>query len=214
MSTIKQYTSAGEAAADLTVDEGQLVLDKGAQAVKDAVDAIRAGMRAGTASTLAKGEVAGSNKKPWKQKGTGNARAGFRQSPVWRGGGVAHGPKPRDFSQKINRKVMQLAFARAFSEKIAAGEVVVVSEFKFEEPKTKLMAALLKKAGVERSALVVTEKYDETVFRVTANLARAASVTASEADVYSLLKHKTIVCDKAGFDALVKRMGAVKKEAK
>ena len=214
MSTIKQYTSAGEAAADLTVDEAQLVLDKGAQALKDAVDAIRAGMRAGTASTLAKGEVAGSNKKPWKQKGTGNARAGFRQSPVWRGGGVAHGPKPRDFSQKINRKVMQLAFARAFSEKIAAGEVVVVSEFKFEEPKTKLMAALLKKAGVERSALVVTEKYDETVFRVTANLARAASVTASEADVYSLLKHKTIVCDKAGFDALVKRMGAVKKEAK
>ena len=92
MSTIKQYTSAGEAAADLTVDEAQLVLDKGAQAVKDAVDAIRAGMRAGTASTLAKGEVAGSNKKPWKQKGTGNARAGFRQSPVWRGGGVAHGP--------------------------------------------------------------------------------------------------------------------------
>ncbi|MBR4259101.1 MAG: 50S ribosomal protein L4, partial [Kiritimatiellae bacterium] len=165
-------------------------------------------------STKGKGEVAGSNKKPWKQKGTGNARAGFRQSPVWRGGGVAHGPKPRDFSQKINRKVMQLAFARAFSEKIAAGEVVVVSEFKFEEPKTKLMAALLKKAGVARSALVVTEKYDETVFRVTANLACAASVTASEADVYSLLKHKTIVCDKAGFDALVKRMGAVKKEAK
>ena len=214
MATVKQYTSAGAAAADLTVDDAQLVLEKGAQALKDAVVAIRNGMRAGSASTKSKGEVAGSNKKPWKQKGTGNARAGFRQSPVWRGGGVAHGPKPRDFSRKINRKVMQLAFARAFSEKIAAGEVVVVSEFKFEEPKTKLMAALLKKAGVERSALVVTEKYDETVFRVTANLARAASVTASEADVYSLLKHKTIVCDKAGFDALVKRMGAVKKEAK
>ena len=108
MSTIKQYTSAGEAAADLTVDEGQLVLDKGAQALKDAVDAIRAGMRAGTASTLAKGEVAGSNKKPWKQKGTGNARAGFRQSPVWRGGGVAHGPHPRSFEKKVNRKVMAL----------------------------------------------------------------------------------------------------------
>ena len=214
MATIKAFTSAGEAGADIAFDDAQLTLDRGQQAMKDAVTAIRNSMRAGTASTKGKGEVAGSNKKPWKKKGTGNARAGFRQSPVWRGGGVAHGPKPRDFSQKINRKVMQLAFARAFSEKIAAGDVVVVSEFKFEEPKTKLMAALLKKAGVERSALVVTEKYDETVFRVTANLARAASVTASEADVYSLLKHKTIVCDKAGFDALVKRMGAVKKEAK
>ena len=199
---------------DVTVDQAQLTLDKGAQAVKDAVTAIRNAMRAGTACTKGKGEVAGSNKKPWKQKGTGNARAGFRQSPVWRGGGVAHGPKPRDFSQKINRKVMQLAFARAFSEKIAAGDVIVVSEFKFDEPKTKLMAALLKKAGVERSALIVTEQFDENVFRVTANLARAAWVTACEADVYSMLKFKTIVCDKAGFDALVKRMSVVAKEAK
>ncbi len=199
---------------EVTYDESQLTLDKGEQAVKDAVTAIRNALRAGTASTKSKGEVAGSNKKPWKQKGTGNARAGFRQSPVWRGGGVAHGPKPRDFSQKINRKVMQLAFARAFSEKIAAGEVVVVSEFKFEQPKTKLMAALLKSVGVERSALIVTAEFDEAVFRVTANLARAAAVTACEADVYTILKYKTIVCDKAGFDALVKRMGAVKKEAK
>ena len=199
---------------DINVDKSLLVLDKGAQALKDAVTAIRNAMRAGTACTKGKGEVAGSNKKPWKQKGTGNARAGFRQSPVWRGGGVAHGPKPRDFSQKVNRKVMQLAFARAFSEKIAAGDVIVVSEFKFDEPKTKLMAALLKKAGVERSALIVTEQFDENVFRVTANLARAAWVTACEADVYSVLKFKTIVCDKAGFDALVKRMSVVAKEAK
>ena len=199
---------------DINVDKSLLVLDKGAQALKDAVTAIRNAMRAGTACTKGKGEVAGSNKKQWKQKGTGNARAGFRQSPVWRGGGVAHGPKPRDFSQKVNRKVMQLAFARAFSEKIAAGDVIVVSEFKFDEPKTKLMAALLKKAGVERSALIVTEQFDENVFRVTANLARAAWVTACEADVYSVLKFKTIVCDKAGFDALVKRMSVVAKEAK
>ena len=91
---------------DITVDQSVLTLDKGEQAVKDAVTAIRNAMRAGTASTKSKGEVAGSNKKPWKQKGTGNARAGFRQSPVWRGGGVAHGPKPRDYSQKVNKKVM------------------------------------------------------------------------------------------------------------
>ena len=214
MATIKAFTSAGEAGADIAFDDAQLTLEKGAQAVKDAVTAIRNAMRAGTACTKGKGEVAGSNKKPWKQKGTGNARAGFRQSPVWRGGGVAHGPKPRDFSQKVNRKVMQLAFARAFSEKIAAGDVIVVSEFKFDELKTKLMAALLKKAGVERSALIVTEQFDENVFRVTANLARAAWVTACEADVYSVLKFKTIVCDKAGFDALVKRMSVVVKEAK
>ena len=80
-------------------DKSALTLDRGAQAVKDVVTAIRNARRAGTASTKSKGEVAGSNRKPWKQKGTGNARAGFRQSPVWRGGGVAHGPHPRSFAQ-------------------------------------------------------------------------------------------------------------------
>ena len=108
---------------EVTFDQAALTLDKGAQAVKDAVTAIRNAMRAGTACTKGKGEVAGSNKKPWKQKGTGNARAGFRQSPVWRGGGVAHGPKPRDFATKLNKKVWSLAFARAFSDKLVAGDV-------------------------------------------------------------------------------------------
>ena len=206
MATIKQYTSAGAAAADLAVEDGQLVLDKGAQALKDAVTAIRNAMRAGTACTKGKGEVAGSNKKPWKQKGTGNARAGFRQSPVWRGGGVAHGPKPRDFEQKVNRKVMRLAFARALSEKVAAGDVKVVEAFTFEAPKTKLMAAFLKSVGVERTALVVTGAVDENILKMTGNLARAAAMSASEVDVYTLMRFKTIVADKAGFDALMARM--------
>lgn len=140
---------------EATFDKAQLTLDKGAQAVKDAVTAIRNAMRAGTACTKGKGEVAGSNKKPWKQKGTGNARAGFRQSPVWRGGGVAHGPKPRSFEQKLNKKVWALAFARAFSDKLVAGDVIVVDKFEFEAPKTKLMAKFLKELGVDRTACIV-----------------------------------------------------------
>ena len=191
---------------DINVDKSLLVLDKGAQALKDAVTAIRNAMRAGTACTKGKGEVAGSNKKPWKQKGTGNARAGFRQSPVWRGGGVAHGPKPRDFSQKVNRKVMQLAFARAFSEKIAAGDVIVVSEFKFDEPKTKLMAAFLKELGVDRSAIIVQKDVDDTTLLVTSNLPRVDYSTAQALDVYSLMVAKKVVCDKAGFDVIMARI--------
>ena len=206
MATLKSYTSAGAAAADITVDEAQLTLDKGAQAVKDAVTAIRNAMRAGTACTKGKGEVAGSNKKPWKQKGTGNARAGFRQSPVWRGGGVAHGPKPRDFEQKLNKKVWKLAFKRALSEKIVAGEIIVVSEFKFEAPKTKLMAALLKNLGVTRSALVIQKEVDDTTLLVTSNFPRVDYSTAQALDVYTLMANKTVVCDQAGFDALMARM--------
>ena len=206
MSTIKQYTSAGEAGADIAVDDAALVLDKGAQALKDAVVAIRNAMRAGTASTKGKGEVAGSNKKPWKQKGTGNARAGFRQSPVWRGGGVAHGPHPRSYEQKLNKKVWALAFARAFSDKLAAGDVIVVDEFQFEAPKTKLMAKLLKELGVDRTACIVQKDVDDTVLLVTSNLPRVDYSTAQALDVYTVLASRKLVCDKAGFDALMARI--------
>ena len=187
-------------------DKALLVTDKGAQAVKDAVTAIRNAMRAGTASTKGKGEVAGSNKKPWKQKGTGNARAGFRQSPVWRGGGVAHGPKPRSFEQKLNKKVWNLAFKRVLSDKLVAGEVIVVDKFDFEAPKTKLMAKLLKDLGVERSAVVVQKDADETVILVTSNLPRIDYSTAQAIDVYTLMASKQVVCDQAGFDALIERL--------
>ena len=206
MATVKSYTSAGAAAADITVDDATLTLEKGAQAVKDAVTAYRNALRAGTASTLGQGEVSGSNKKPWKPKGTGNARAGFRQSPVWRGGGVAHGPKPRDFEQKVNKKVMKLAFARAVSDRIAEGRVIVVSEFKFEAPKTKLMAALLKTLGVDRTAVVVQKDVDDTVVLATSNLPRIDYSTAQALDVYTVMANRVLVCDKAGFDALLERL--------
>ena len=191
---------------DINVDQSQLTLDKGEQAVKDAITAIRNALRAGTACTKGKGEVAGSNKKPWKRKGTGNARAGFRQSPVWRGGGVAHGPKPRDFEQKINKKVMKLAFARALSDKIVAGDVIVVDAFAFEAPKTKLMAALLKTLGVDRSAVIVQKDVDDTTLLVTSNLPRIDYSTAQALDVYTVMVNRKIVCDKAGFDALMARI--------
>jgi large subunit ribosomal protein L4 len=191
---------------EVTFDESQLTLDKGEQAVKDAVTAIRNALRAGTACTKGKGEVAGSNKKPWKQKGTGNARAGFRQSPVWRGGGVVHGPKPRSYEQKINKKVMKLAFARAFSDKLKAGDVIVVDEFKFEAPKTKLMAGFLKTLGIDRTAVIVQKDVDDTVVLVTSNLARIDYSTAQALDVYTVLANRKLVCDKAAFEALMARI--------
>jgi len=191
---------------EVTFDESKLTLDKGTQAVKDAITAIRNALRAGTASTKGKGEVAGSNKKPWKQKGTGNARAGFRQSPVWRGGGVAHGPHPRSFETKLNKKVWALAFARAFSDKLKAGDVIVVDEFKFEAPKTKLMAKLLKDLGVERTACIVQKDVDDTVVLVTSNLPKIDYSTAQALDVYTVMVNKKLVCDKAGFDAIMARI--------
>ena len=206
MSAIKVFNPAGEAAGEIVVADEMLVLDKGAQAVKDTVVAIRNAARAGSASTLSKGEVAGSNRKPWRQKGTGRARAGLRQSPVWRGGGVAFGPKPRDYTQKVNRKVRQLAFNRALSEKIAGGAVTVIERFDLAEPKTKLIKGLLVKLGLEISTLIVLDQHEEKVMLAARNLPKVEVVSAAEVDVYTLLRYRSLLATRAGFEALQKRM--------
>jgi large subunit ribosomal protein L4 len=213
MSTIKSFNSAGEAAKDISFADDMLVLDKGEQAVKDSVVAYRNAQRAGTASTKSKGEVAGSNKKPWRQKGTGRARAGYRQSPVWRGGAVAFGPRPRDFSQKINRKVAKLAFTRALSEKINDGQVAVVERFDLAEPRTKLLKAVLDKMGFSRSVLIVVDEIDEKLVLAARNLSGVEVATATEVSVYSLLLYRNVVATKAGFDAMTARMTSTEVKA-
>ena len=213
MSTIKVFNPAGDAAGEMAFADNLLVLDKGEQAVKDTVVATQNALRAGTASTLSKGEVSGSNKKPWRQKGTGRARAGLRQGPVWRGGGVAFGPKPRDFSQKVNRKVVQLAFTRALSDKIAGGQVVVIEKFDLAEPKTKLLTATLKKLGADRSVLIVLDQLDDKVILAARNLQKVEVASAAEVDVYSLLLYRTLVATKAGFAALTARMKKTEESA-
>jgi large subunit ribosomal protein L4 len=206
MSTLKLFNAAGEPAGEVPFADALLVLDRGDQAVKDMVTATQHARRAPLASTLRKGEVAGSNKKPWKQKGTGRARAGLRQSPVWRGGGVAFGPHPRDYGVKVNRKVAQLAFRRALSAKIADGQVLVVESVELSEPKTRLMVALLAKLGVARSCLIVTDRVSETLLRATRNLPKVEVAAAVDVDVYSLLRYRTVVATRAGLAALIVRM--------
>src|SRR5512144_2696206 len=139
--TIKD--AKGTAQGELQVKFPLVEDGKGTQAVHDTVVAFQAGQRMGTACTKNVGEVAGTNKKPWRQKGTGRARAGSFQSPLWRGGGVVFGPKPRDFSKKVSRKTRQLALRKALTERLQAGDVVVVDDLKLESPKTKEFVGLL-----------------------------------------------------------------------
>src|SRR5512140_2079781 len=135
----------GNAAGEVEVSFALIENGKGTQAVHDTVVAYRAGQRMGTACTKTMGEVTGSGKKPWRQKGTGRARAGSFASPLWRGGGVVFGPKPRDFSKKVNRSTRQLALRKAMSERLKAGDVLVVDDLKLETPRTKGVLDLLKR---------------------------------------------------------------------
>src|SRR6059058_711675 len=129
---------------------------KGTQAVHDAVVAYRANQRRGTACTKNVGEVAGTNKKPWRQKGTGRARAGSFRSPLWRGGGVVFGPKPRDFGKKVSRKTRQLALRKALSERLKAGDVVLVDDLKLGSAKTKEIIGVLNALDLKGTALLVS----------------------------------------------------------
>src|SRR5881394_1663050 len=128
---------------------------RGTQAVHDTVVAYRAAQRMGTACTKNVGEVSGSNKKPWRQKGTGRARAGSNQSPLWPGGGVVFGPRPRSFRKKVNASTRQLALRKALTERLKAGDVELVADLKLDSPKTKNFVELLSKMGLRGTVVLV-----------------------------------------------------------
>ena len=204
MATIKMYGRDGRDSGEVEVADDMLILDRGEQSVRDAIVARNASLRAGTASTLRKGEVAGSNKKPWKQKGTGRARAGYRQSPVWRGGGVAFGPHPRDFSIKVNKKVVRLAFRRALSERIAAGAVKLVEDLSLAAPKTKELRGVLVALGAP-SALIVVPAWDDNLLLSARNLQGVEVTTVRNCSVYQVLRYPAIVMTRAAWEELKPR---------
>ena len=213
MSTLGLYDMKGASLGDVQFPDELLVLDKGEQAVHDVVVAHMATCRRGTASTLEKWAVAGSGKKPWKQKGTGRARAGYRQSPVWRGGSVVFGPQPRDFGVKVNKKVARLAFCRAFSEKVRDGSVRVLDALTLEAPRTRDMVAVLKAMAIEGSVLFVVDKAEQSMTLSARNIPKVAVTTAKDASTYAVLRHKTIVVTQAAMEQVKDRMGGKQAEA-
>src|SRR6266481_3413247 len=159
--TIKD--SQGKNQGELEVKFSLIEHGKGTQAVHDVVVAYRAAQRMGTACTKTMGEVAGTGKKPWRQKGTGRARAGSFASPLWRGGGVVFGPKPRDFAKKVSWNTRQLALRKALTERLRMGDVVVVDELKLESAKTRDFVGLLSALELKGSALIVAQGNDRNL---------------------------------------------------
>lgn len=208
MSKIPVKTIQGGDAGEFEISDDCLVYDKGHQAVYEAIVAYHANHRAGTASTLSKGEVAGSGSKPWRQKGTGRARSGYQQSPVWRGGSIAFGPRPRVFDRRLPRRVAKLAFRRAFSEKVSAGQVIVLDDLQFETPKTRDVAAMLKALGVDKGALIVLGETSDAVRLSARNIPRVHVTTAQHVNVYELLRYPVVLVTRAGMDSLAERLQA------
>ena len=191
--------AAKEAKIDIIEDS------HGTQAVHDVVVAMRAARRSGSANTKTKAEVDLSGAKPWRQKGTGRARAGYKSSPIWRGGGVAFGPKPRDYSKKISKSVRRLAFQKALSERIKAGDVLTIEKFVVPELKTKLFVDLLRKQTDAEKVLIVSDSFDENTFKSARNVKPIKLATASDVNTEQLLAFQKILVTQKAIEQLAER---------
>ena len=214
MSKLNVYTMTGATAGDMELPDVLLVEGRGDQTVHDAIVAHRAAARAGTAATKNKALVSGSRSKPWRQKGTGRARAGYKQSPIWRGGGVVFGPMPRSYAKSMPRKMARLAFCAAFSGRVRDGEVRVLETLTLEAPKTKALAAVVKSLGLKRGALLIVDKPDRKLLLAVRNLPDVELTTPTEVNTYQLLRWPVVVITKAALETLRTRLAAGAGEGK
>jgi large subunit ribosomal protein L4 len=203
---ISVVNTAGAAKGEIEIADELLIKNgKGTQAVHDTITAYRANQRLGTSKVKQISEVHGSGKKPWRQKGTGRARAGSFASPIWRGGGVVFGPHPRDYAINVPKKVKALAFRKALSERLVAGDVVVVDELKVTSHKTKDFVGMISQL-VNGTTLVVTDVVERNLKLAVRNVPDIQVEPADSVNAYELLRYDKIVATKAGFEKLAARV--------
>lgn len=197
----KVLTADAAKNAKFTLVEG----GRGTQAVHDAIVAMRAARRSGSANTKTKAEVNLSGAKPWRQKGTGRARAGYASSPIWRGGGVVFGPKPRDYTKKISKSTRRLAFQKALTERINAGDVLTLSDFAVKEAKTKSFLSQLKEQTDATKVLLISDSFDENTYRAARNVRPVLLVTATDVNTEQLLAFDKILVTSKALELLAGR---------
>mgnify|MGYP000972460180 CR=1 FL=1 len=197
-----QGQAAGELEVSFPLPEG----GKGTQAVHDVVVAHLANRRQGNASTKTMGDVSGTGRKPWRQKGTGRARAGSFQSPLWVGGGVVFGPKPRAFGRKISRTTKVVALRKALSERLKAGDVVLVDGLSLSAPKTRELAGILAALQLQGSLLVVCEGSDKNLQLASRNLPKVEVTTGNNLNTYQVLRYDKLLFTRPAFEQVEQRL--------
>ena len=179
--------------------------EKGSQAVHDLVTAYRANRRTGSANPKTRGEVAGNNRKIYRQKGTGNARHGDHQSPIFVGGGVVFGPRPCDYSKKVNKSTRKLALRRVLGDIITAGKVVTVPSFSIEDGKTKSFVAAVSEIAEGKKILIIADSFDEMTKRAGRNVAEVLLMSAAEVNVEQLLDARKVVLVDSAMEIIANR---------
>ena len=187
MATVKVFDMAGKEVSQTELADTVFGIEPNVSVMHAAVVNYLANQRQGTQSTLTRTEVRGGGRKPWRQKGTGNARQGSIRAPQWRHGGVAIGPKPRSYRYSLNKKVRRLAIKSALSQKVLEGNLIVLDTLTLDEYKTKTVVAMLKALGVEKKALIVTAEADKKVYKSAANIPGVKTTHVGTLNVYDIL---------------------------
>lgn len=203
---IKIKSASGGETGEYEVKFELIENGRGTQAVHDAVVAYTSAQRSGTACTKTVAEVAGSGRKPWRQKGTGRARAGQVRSPIWRGGGVVFGPRPRSFAKTISKKTKRLALRKALSERIKDSEVILVDALSFDKPSTKACLALCDSLGLTGTTLFVSEGINDNFVLSARNIPYVDVTLAATLNTYDVLKYDHVVFTQAAFEAVEQRL--------
>lgn len=204
---VKVYNIQGEQVGQIHLNEAVFGTPSRPEVISDVARALMANQRQGTASTKGRGEVSGSGAKLWRQKGTGRARMGSRRSPIWRGGGVVFGPKPRDYSCRLPKKVRQLALQSLLSDKVRAGEMLVLEELNCAEPRTKTIVQLLNALpGCDGKVLLILPKPDTNVILSGRNIRRLKMVPADNVNVLDVLDADRILVPREALGILELRL--------
>jgi large subunit ribosomal protein L4 len=182
---------AGKVVSEMELSEAVFGIEPNPVVVHQVVVNYLANQRQGTQSTLTRTEVSGGGKKPWRQKGTGHARQGSIRAPQWRKGGIALGPKPRDYSYSLNKKVRRLAIKSVFSDKVATSDLIVVDNISVDSYKTKVIVEMLKALGVEKKALIVMPEHNDKLIKSAANIPGVKTALVNTINVYDIVN-----CDK------------------
>lgn len=195
MPNVALYNMNGQVIGEVELSEATFGQEVNKAVMHQVVVAHLANCRQGTQSAKTRSEVSGGGKKPYRQKGTGRARQGSTRSPQWRHGGVVFAPKPRDYSQSVNKKVRRLAMKSALSSKVLEGEIVVFDEWKLDAPKTREMVKVLNAVEANK-ALIVLADVDDTVIRAGANIPNVATTLVGTLNVYDILKYNKLILTK------------------
>jgi len=201
------YDLSGKEIRQIEVSDAVFAIPFNEAVVHQVMVGLQANARQGTSSTKTRGNVHGSTRKLYRQKGTGYARAGSKKSPLRRGGGITFGPHPRDYRQQVPRKMRRLAIRCVLSAKADDGELKVLDKFDFNEPKTKKMAEVLTALGVDSSALIVTHEPEENVIKSARNLPDVKTMPANVLNIIDILSHKTLLMTEAAVHVAEKLWG-------